>query len=428
MNQSAREKVVTIDTSSVKFGAGATAEAGYEMKRLGARKVMVVTDARVAQLPVAQTVLDSLEAAGLEAVLYSRTRVEPTDESFRDAIRFALEGGFDGFVAVGGGSSIDTAKAADLYSTYPADFLEYVNAPIGKGRPVPGPIRPLVAIPTTAGTGSETTGTAIFDLVEMKAKTGIAHRVLRPAVGLVDPDNTATMPAMVAACSGFDVLCHGIESYTALPFVDRAAPENPGARPAYQGANPISDVWSIRAIEMVANNILQAVKDPGDRAAREQMLLAASFAGVGFGNAGVHLAHGMSYPVSGQVREYVPDGYPDDEPLAPHGLAVILNAPAVFRFTAPANIERHLHVARLMGAGVSGIGPEEAGEAVADALVQLLRRLDMPNGLRGIGYEPRDVDRLVAGTLPQRRVLQLSPRPVDAHALRQMFLDSMTLW
>lgn len=428
MNPSGKERVVTIDTSSVKFGVGATAEAGFEMKRLGARRAMVVTDDRVARLPVTETVLKSLDEAGLEGVLYSKARVEPTDESFKDAIRFALEGKFDGFVAVGGGSSIDTAKAADLYSTYPADFLDYVNAPIGKGQPVPGPIRPLVAIPTTAGTGSETTGTAIFDLVEMKAKTGIAHRVLRPAVGLVDPDNTATMPPMVAACSGFDVLCHGIESYTALPFVDRAAPASPAARPAYQGANPISDVWSIRAIEMVADNILRAVKDPGDSAAREQMLLAASFAGVGFGNAGVHLAHGMSYPVSGQVREYIPEGYPQDEPLVPHGLAVILNAPAVFRFTAPANIERHLHIARMLGADVSGLNPEEAGEAVADALVQLLKRLDMPNGLRGIGYEPGDVDNLVAGALPQKRVLQLSPRPVDATALRQMFLDSMTLW
>lgn len=428
MNPSGKERVVTIDTSSVKFGVGATAEAGFEMKRLGARRAMVVTDDRVARLPVTETVLKSLDEAGLEGVLYSKARVEPTDESFKDAIRFALEGKFDGFVAVGGGSSIDTAKAADLYSTYPADFLDYVNAPIGKGQPVPGPIRPLVAIPTTAGTGSETTGTAIFDLVEMKAKTGIAHRVLRPAVGLVDPDNTATMPPMVAACSGFDVLCHGIESYTALPFVDRAAPASPAARPAYQGANPISDVWSIRAIEMVADNILRAVKDPGDSAALEQMLLAASFAGVGFGNAGVHLAHGMSYPVSGQVREYIPEGYPQDEPLVPHGLAVILNAPAVFRFTAPANIERHLHIARMLGADVSGLNPEEAGEAVADALVQLLKRLDMPNGLRGIGYEPGDVDNLVAGALPQKRVLQLSPRPVDATALRQMFLDSMTLW
>src|SRR5436190_11775566 len=243
------ETIFTMDTSSIKYGPGATRELGYEMRRLGATRVMVVTDPNLARGEPVAVALASLRAAGLDAVLFDRARVEPTDASFKEAIAFATEGRFDGYVAVGGGSSIDTAKAANLYATHPADFLTSVNPPIGQGRPVPGPLKPLIAVPTTAGTGSETTGVAIFDLLEMGAKTGIAHRALRPVVGIVDPDNTRTLPPMVAACSGLDVLCHGLESYTALPYGEREAPVHPGLRPAYQGANPISDIWSRRAVE-----------------------------------------------------------------------------------------------------------------------------------------------------------------------------------
>ena len=287
---SSLETAYTIDTSSIKFGPGVTREVGYEMRRLGARRVMVVTDPRMASSEAVAITLESLRDEAIDAVLFDRVSVEPTDASFKEAIAFATEGAFDGFVAVGGGSSIDTAKAANLYVTYPADFLAYVNAPIGEGRPVPGPLKPLIAIPTTSGTGSETTGVAIFDLLELEAKTGIAHRALRPVMGIVDPLHSRTLPSQVVACSGFDVLCHGLESYTALPFTERDAPENPGLRPSYQGANPISDVWATRAIEMVATNMVRAYDDAEDVEARSQMMLAATFAGVGFGNAGCHLA------------------------------------------------------------------------------------------------------------------------------------------
>jgi hydroxyacid-oxoacid transhydrogenase len=323
---------------------------------------------------------------------------------------------------------MDTAKAANLYATYPADFLAYVNPPIGQGRPVPGRLKPLIAIPTTAGTGSETTGTAIFDFLEMNAKTGIAHRALRPVLGLIDPNNTRTMPKLVAACTGLDVLGHAVESLTALPFNRRPAPDHPGLRPAYQGANPISDIWSARAIEMASRNIVRAIEDPTDDEARGQMLLAAAFAGIGFGNAGVHLPHGMSYAVSGMARNFVAEGYPTDHPFIPHGMSVILNAPAVFRFTAPADPERHLYAAGLMGVDTSGARPEDAGELLAGAIVDLMCRTGMPNGLKAVGFGPEDVDQLVAGTLPQQRVTKLSPRPADAADLERLFLDSMTLW
>jgi len=423
-----RETAFTMDTSAIKFGSGTTREVGDDMRQLGATRVMVVTDPGLSGSPAVKTAVKSLRTAGLDAVLFDRVRIEPTDASFKEAIAFAVEGAFDGFVAIGGGSAIDTAKAANLYATYPAEFLTYVNRPIGNGTPVPGRLKPLIAIPTTAGTGSETTGVAIFDLVEMHAKTGIAHRALRPALGVIDPDNTISMPKMVTACSALDVLSHAIESFTAIPFNQRPAPESPLLRPAYQGANPISDIWAAKAIELLTANLPLVMADGDNVEARGQMMLAATYAGIGFGNAGVHLPHGMSYPVSGMVRDFVPEGYPADHPIIPHGMSVILNAPAVFRFTAPADPARHLAAANMLGADAIGASPEDAGEILAQAIIRLMRLTGMPNGLSAVGFTPNDVDALVEGTLPQHRVTKLSPRPADRGNLRALFLDAMTYW
>jgi hydroxyacid-oxoacid transhydrogenase len=422
------ETAFTMDTSSIKYGPGVTQEVGWDMEEQGAGRVMVVTDQNMAESDAVSVTLESLKKHGIDTVVFDQASVEPTDISFREAIKFAVDGKFDGFVAVGGGSSMDTAKAANLYATYPAEFLKYVNPPVGEGQPVPGPLKPLVAVPTTAGTGSETTGVAIFDFLEMNAKTGIAHRALRPVKGIIDPDNTRSLPKMVAACTGLDQLTHALEAITALPYHQRPAPEHPKMRPAYQGANPISHIWASRAIEMIAQNLVRVIDDPADDRARGEILLAATYAGIGFGNGGVHLAHGMSYPVSGMVCDYVPEGYPAGHPLVPHGMAVVLNAPAVFRFTASANPKMHLYAASLMGRDISGARPEDAGDVLAGAIIDLMRKVGMPNGLRAVGYGEEDVDKLVEGTLPQHRVTKLSPRPAGAEDLKALFLASMDLW
>ena len=418
----------TMETSRIKFGAGVTREVGYDMKGLGARRVMVVTDPRLNESEPVALSLQALRKEGIDAVLFDRVQIEPTDVSLQEAIRFASEEAFDGYVAVGGGSSIDTAKAANLYATYPAEFLTYVNAPIGQGAQVPGPVKPFIAIPTTAGTGSETTGVIVFDFLEQRAKTGISHPALRPLLGIVDPRNTRTLPPLVAAFSGLDVMTHALESLTALPFNRRPAPEHPKARPPYQGANPVSHVWASRAIEMVARNITRVIEEPGDDEARGEMLLAATYAGIGFGNAGVHLPHAMSYPIAGMVRDFVPEGYPPDHPIVPHGMAVVLNAPAVFRFTAPTNPELHLYAAGLMGIDVSGAVRDDAGTLLAGAIVGVMRRVGVPNGLKAIGFEPGDIDALVAGALLQKRLIGLSPRQVSAEDFKQLFMDSFTCW
>ena len=415
--------------SAVRFGVGVTREIGMDLAELGARRVLVLTDPGVSRLPPLKTVLESLDASRVPYVVYDRVRVEPTDESFLDAIAFAGSGPFDAFVAVGGGSTLDTAKAVNLYTSYPpADFLDYVNPPIGKGLPVPGPLKPLLAVPTTAGTGSETTGVAIFDLQRMHAKTGIANRRLKPTLGYLDPDNTRTVPPAVAASTGLDILSHAVESFTAAPYTSRPRPERPALRPAYQGSNPISDIWAMEAMRIVARYLVRVVDDPSDDEARASMLLAASYAGVGFGNAGVHLPHGMSYAVSGHVKSFRPSGYGAGHPLVPHGMSVILNAPAVFRFTASANPRRHLQAAEALGADVTRARAEDAGRILADRITWFMERLQMPNGLRAVGYSSSDVPALVEATLPQHRVTKLAPRPAGPDELAALFEHAMTAW
>jgi hydroxyacid-oxoacid transhydrogenase len=422
------ESAFQMSASNIRFGPGVTRELGMDLVDLGARRVLLVIDPRLPSLPVGETVLEAMRSSGVDFEVFDEVEVEPTDASFQSAARCASAGRFDAYVAVGGGSTIDTAKAANLYATYPADFFEYVNAPLGRGKPVPGPVKPLIAIPTTAGTGSETTGVAIFDWVERKAKTGIAHRYLKPTLGLIDPDNTRTLPAAVAASSGLDVLSHALESYTALPFTQRPKPARPLERPAYQGSNPISDLWSLRALELVAEFLPRAVADASDDEARGNMLLAAALAGIGFGNAGVHLPHGMSYPVAGMVRDFRPPGYDVDHPLVPHGMSVILHTPAVARFTAETSPQRHLRAAQALGADVTDATSDEAGDILADRVVHFMRTLGMPNGLGAVGYTADDIPALVEGTLPQHRVTKLSPRPAGADELAELFRQSLSIW
>jgi len=424
-----REIGFEMAASNIRFGRGITAEVGMDLKDLGIKKAMLLTDSNVAKLPMMQTVVKSLEDEGVDYVLYDQVRVEPTDKSFQDAIAFAVSNKVDSFVALGGGSVIDTAKAANLYSTYPADdLLLYVNVPIGKGKPIPGPLKPMFAIPTTAGTGSETTGVAIFDLEEMHAKTGIASRLLKPTLGIVDPLNTMSMPPMVTASTALDILTHAVESYTAIPYTDRPKSERPIYRPAYQGANPISDMWAIKAMEIMAKYLFTAVDEPDNEEARGMMALAAAFAGVGFGNAGVSLPHGMSYPVSGMVREYIAPDYISEHPIIPHGISVALNAPAVFRFTGPSNPKRHMQAAEALGADSRGIKESEGGELLADIMIGYFKRFNIPNGLKDVGYNEADIPKLVEGTLPQHRVTKLSPRPAGAEELAGLFKDAMQYW
>ncbi|XP_059983788.1 hydroxyacid-oxoacid transhydrogenase, mitochondrial isoform X8 [Lagenorhynchus albirostris] len=383
--------------SNIRYGAGVTKEVGMDLQNMGAKNVCLMTDKNLSQLPPVQTVMDSLVKNGINFKVYDNVRVEPTDRSFMEAIEFARRGAFDAYVAMGGGSTIDTCKAANLYASSPdSDFLDYVNAPIGKGKPVTVPLKPLIAVPTTSGTGSETTGVAIFDYERLKVKTGIASRAIKPTLGLIDPLHTLYMPERVIANSGFDVLCHALESYTALPYHMRSpCPANPITRPAYQGSNPISDIWAVHALRIVAKYLK---------------------------------SHGMSYPISGLVKTYKAKDYNVDHPLVPHGLSVVLTSPAVFTFTAQMSPEHHLEMAEILGADTRTARIPDAGPVLADTLRKFLFDLDVDDGLAAIGYSKADIPALVKGTLPQERVTKLAPRPQSEEDLSALFEASMKLY
>lgn len=422
------ERVFGIAPVPLKFGAGALGEVGDDAAGMGVTRAAVFTDRNVARTEPFADALASLKAAGVEAAVYDTVEVEPTDRSFKDAIAFAREAGCDGFVSIGGGSVMDTAKAANLYVSHPADFLDYVAAPFGRLKPVPGPLLPHIACPTTCGTGSETTGVAVFDFVEEKVKTVIHSQRLRPNLAVVDPRTTYSLPGGVVASTGFDVLTHAIESYTARPFTARERPKPPRTRPPHQGANPWSDIGALEAIRIGGTFIERAVNDAEDFEARDNLMFAAALAGIAFGNAGVHLPHAMSYAVAGTRHDFRAKGYEGDKPMVPHGISVVVNAPACFRFTAPAAPERHLRAAEALGADVTGAGPEDAGTLLADRLIALMRATGIPNGVGGVGYSEADLPELVKGAAAQPRLLVNAPRQTGEAELAELFRDAMRYW
>ena len=404
----ARESVFTFEATPIKFGPGAAADAGWELSRLGVSRALLVVDPRVD--------LSFVDLGDVEVVRYEGVRVEPTLESLQEAADFALDAGVDGFVSVGGGSTIDTAKVASLIVSHPAPVMDYVNAPIGGGAKPAGPLLPHLALPTTSGTGSEATTVAVLDIPDRRVKSGISHRWLRPSQAIVDPLLAATMPAEVCASAGLDVVCHAAESYLSLPFSSRSAPASPDDRPPYQGANPVADVWSAQALEYGGRYLRLAVS--GDVEARGAMMLAATMAGVGFGSAGVHIPHACAYPIAGLKHVYEPPGYETDHPFVPHGISVIVTAPAAFRFTYSASPERHERAASLLGSTETG------PDALPNALRALMTDLSMPT-LAELGYDESDIPDLVEGALAQQRLLVGTPRPVGPDDLASILRESL---
>jgi hydroxyacid-oxoacid transhydrogenase len=420
------ETVFTYGAPQLKFGPGAADEIGFDLSTYDVRRVLVVTDPGVAATGHPQAVVERIEAVGIEAVLFDRAHVEPTDASLVEAVEFARDGGpWDAFVAVGGGSAIDTAKAVNLLSNNKGDLLDYVNAPVGQGRNPDNPLSPLVAVPTTTGTGSESTTVCVLDVLDQHVKSGISHPRLRPSLAIVDPRLTMSQPAGVTAACGMDILCHALESWTARPY-DSYERKSAEKRVPYCGANPIGDMWSEKAMSLLATSFRTAVHHGDDEQAREQMALAATFAGMGFGNAGVHIPHANAYPIAGRVKDFHPKDYPADEPMVPHGMAVALTAPEAFRFTFEASPERHVRAAQLLAPEADR--PSDDSDFLPTVLSDLMRDISIPNGIAAVGYDAGDVDGLVEGTLKQQRLLATAPREADADDLAGILHRSLELW
>ncbi|MFN2451266.1 MAG: hydroxyacid-oxoacid transhydrogenase [Candidatus Dormibacteria bacterium] len=421
------ETIFTWGAPPLKFGAGAADEIGFEVAQHGLRRVLVLSDPRVVATGVPQRITETLGRYEITAELFDDVHVEPTDASIRAAAAWAREQGpWDGFVAVGGGSVLDTAKAVNLLTTYPGELTDYFNPPVGLGKAPPGPLMPLIAVPTTAGTGSESTAMCVLDVLSLRVKTGISHWRLRPTLAVVDPLLTMTLPPQVTASAGMDILLHALESYTARNFRDfpRKSPEE---RVTYCGANPVSDVWTERAMALLARSFREAVHRGGENlAARTDVMLAATFAGMGFGSSGVHIPHANGYPIAGRVKSYTPSGYPQEEPMVPHGQSVSLTAPAAFRFTFSSQPERHLRAAELVAPQLEQ--SSEPSERLPRAVIELMRDIDIPSGIGEVGYGQEDIPDLVGGTMQQQRLLATSPREVTEEDVAQIFAESIENW
>ncbi len=404
------ETTFSLELPHIVFGPGSSADTGSHLARLGVTRALLVCDPFVVSTGVATRVQRELRTLGIESGVFDDIAGEPTEASVATAIEAATTGGWDGFVGIGGGSALDTAKLCALFATHGGGIYDYLNAPLGEGRQVPGPLLPLVALPTTSGTGSEVTTVAIVDV---GVKSGISHRYLRPRVAIVDPLLTLTCPPGVTASVGLDALLHALEGYTTLPYDSR--PKLPPAeRPPYQGAHPVADLLCAKAIELVGANLRTAVADGSDVAARTGMALAASIAGVGFGSAGVHVPHALSYPIASLKHAWSPPGY-GGVAFVPHGLAVAVTAPASFRFVADAASERCREAARLL----------DGGNDVAESLAALMRDVRAPATISEVGYVEDDIPAIVEGALKQQRLLVNAPVPVDGAALETILRDSL---
>jgi len=414
------DPVFSFRTVPLKFGVGVLSEIGYDLSTLNVRKGLIVTDKQlVEKTKVVEQAKAYIEERSIEVEVWDNVEPEPSEGSIKNGIEYAKERGHGFIVGLGGGSALDTAKIINLYTSFPADFYDYFSPPIGRGVKIPGPLKPLIAIPTTSGTGSETTGVAIVTFQDKKVKFGLSSKYLMPTLALLDPQVTLSMPPSVTANTGMDALMHAIEAYTAIPYGIRPKPKSLEARPVYQGSNPISDVLAERAIEVIGENLLSAYSNGNNLEARANMHLAASIAGLAFGNAGVHIPHALSYPIGGEALE--------KGSKIPHGLAVAITGPATLKVFAPYLKDRCAKVAGLLGE-TEGLTAYEGALKASEFVVELMRALRMPNGIKELGFNRSDVPNLAEKALIQQRLLALSPITVSKRLLEQILEESLQYW
>ncbi|MGX7678317.1 hydroxyacid-oxoacid transhydrogenase [Jatrophihabitans sp. DSM 45814] len=414
------ESIFAWQALPLRFGVGATREIGFEAMRLDMKRVLIVTDGNLVATGLPDRVSGLLRAEGMDVTVWSGSHTEPTEESLRRGLSELADLGADSYVGVGGGSCIDTAKFLNLYQSHPAEISTYLAKPHGDGQRIPGPLRPMIGLPTTSGTGSECTPMALLGIGASHVKAAVSDERLRPRVAIIDPLNVISAPPEVTASAGYDALVQALESFTSLPYDRRPAAAAPQDRPVYTGPNPLSDVWSERAISLGGRFLRRAVFNGDDLEARTGMALAALFSRLG--NSGVHLPHAIGYAVANLAKDYRPAGYLVDEPLVPHGFSVIVAAPESFAFSYPAAPQRHGEAARLLGID----GDDEPSRAITEWLHRLVRDTDGPAGLDAVGFTEADIPELAASAITQQRILACSPRRVTVEDLAGVMRSSFT--
>ncbi len=418
----------TVAMPRLTVGRGTLSEVGDRTAALGVRRVALFTDPYLLDGPLVAIARQSLRAAGIEVAVFSDIRVEPDDESVARGAAFLNEARCEAMVSVGGGSVMDTAKAALVLHRHSGEPIDYFAPPVGGGRAITGPLLPHVACPTTSGTGSECTSISVLRITSLNTKFVIAHPSLLPTIAIVDPQVCDSLPANAVASTGFDLCCHALECYTARAYTQHDKVASPNARQYIQGANPFSDLAAREAMQIVGEYLERGVNDASDTQARDQLMWGATLAGIAFGNSGTHLPHAMSYGVTHLMKDITTDGYPVKTPFVPHGISVIVNAPAIFRYTAESTPERHLQGARYLQADDKGAAPEDAGEVLAKRLVQLMKDTHMPNGLTGVGFDESHVQALATSSIRQGRAIANAPRDSNLVDLENMYRSAMSYW
>ncbi|MHA2271539.1 MAG: hydroxyacid-oxoacid transhydrogenase, partial [Candidatus Hodarchaeales archaeon] len=401
--------------SPLKFGLGAVREVGYALKELGGSRPLLVTDRGVAQAGLSNQVREFLEKLDLHVEVWDGAEPEPSAKSIATGIEWAENQGFDSFISVGGGSAIDTAKVINLIASHGGTMWDYIAPPTGKGKSIPAPLKPHIAVPTTAGTGSETSPVSVISLPEKMIKVGISHAYCRPNLAMVDPLLHVSMPPKVTVDSGMDALAHAIESFVTRRFDRKPKPKTPLERPVYGGGTPVTDIFAEKAIELIGQYLRRAVYNGKDLEARSGMALAATLAGIAFTNAGVTAVHAMAYPVGGQFH-------------SAHGETNAALLPAVMEFLLPAAPEKFASIAKALGENIAGVSLAEGAAKSVTALLELMQDIDAPNGLAAFEVKEENIPRMAEATLQLQRLLVGNPRPVTKEDLETLYQRALKYW
>ena len=418
----------TIAIPKVTFGRGTLSEVGARAQSMEMTDVALFTDPGLLDSEYVDIVKKSLTTVGIAFQIFSDIRVEPDDFCVEQGAAFIGSGNFDGMISVGGGSVIDTAKAAMVCQKHQSLLMPFFAKPIGESKPITEPLLPHIACPTTAGTGSECTSISVVRILTLDTKFVIASPLMLPDQAVIDPQCCDTLPTNVIASTGFDLLSHALECYTAKAYTQWAAIKNTNARPLIQGANPWSDLAATKALQIGGEYLDRGVNDPSDQEARDQLMWAAALAGMAFGNSGTHMPHAMSYGVTHLMSDITTDGYAVKTPFVPHGISVIVTAPACFRYTAEATPERHLEAAGFLQADQQGAVLEDAGEVLSKRIIELMKQTHMPNGLSGVGFSKNDIKAMAASSIRQGRALANAPRESNLVDLENIYADAINYW
>ncbi len=380
------------------FGWGAVREAGAAVQRLNVERVLIVSDKTLVAAGLVAAVESSLCEAGLTAAVFDGGEPEPDLECARRAAAVAREFDPDAFVGVGGGSNLDLTKMVAIVTSHGGDFADY----FGFDR-VPGPVRPLICVPTTAGTGSEVSHAAVLTDRENAIKVSTLSPHLRPQLAVVDPELTASCPRHVTAESGIDALTHAVEAVLATRFSEMERPR--GTLNTYEGQHPLGDLLAERAIRLIAKHLETAVNEPHNASAREGMALAATLAGLAFSNCGVALVHAMEYPLGGAVH-------------CSHGAGNGLLLPYVMRYNLPCRVPELARIAEWLGCDPTGMSEEEAAYAACDAVEGLKLRIGIPARIRDLGAQREQLPEFAKKAFAIKRLMDLTPRqPSEASIL-----------